>query len=94
VSPQANPRSGKFEADALKSSTGDLTKPFCDCGMFQQFELHGKPGQATFEGVLSEPLLLAVGGDGLIGRRISLSRGGSLTERTLLAEGIVGFNSV
>jgi hypothetical protein len=81
-------------ANARDSSTGDLTKHFCHCGLFQQFVLQGRPGEQVFEGILPEPLSLAVGKDGLIGRRISLSWEGILDEETLLAEGIVGFNHI
>ncbi|KAK4153050.1 hypothetical protein C8A00DRAFT_43987 [Chaetomidium leptoderma] len=80
--------------------TGDLTKPLCDSGLMQQFTLarssSSSPGSATTttkeEGVemaLGEALWLNVGHDGIIGRRVSMRKG-----EELLADGIVGFNSL
>lgn len=46
---------------------------------------------SSLESRLGQHLLLEVGGDGVIGRRVALSSRGS--SRTFMAEGIVGFNS-
>ncbi|KAK4138463.1 hypothetical protein BT67DRAFT_431070 [Trichocladium antarcticum] len=77
--------------------TGDLTKPLADSGLMQQFTLydisHAHDANANdnsssgFEMVLSETLSLNVGDDGIIGRRVSMRRGGEL-----VGDGIVGFN--
>ncbi|KXX78770.1 hypothetical protein MMYC01_204409 [Madurella mycetomatis] len=72
------------------SLTGDLTKPISDSGLMQQFTLcrgRGIDGTELFEMPLAKALLLSVGQDGIIGRRVSMISGGEL-----LADGIVGFN--
>jgi hypothetical protein len=72
--------------------TGDLTKPLADAGLMQQFTLRTSniPNSSTeTETVLGAALSLQVGSDGIIGRRVSMRRGGEL-----LADGIVGFNSL
>lgn len=43
------------------------------------------------ESKLGQQLLLEVGGDGVIGRRVAISSQGPA--KTCMAEGIVGFNS-
>ncbi len=70
--------------------TGDLTKPLADSGLMQQFTLCGSNSSSSNENcemALGEALSLNVGNDGIIGRRVSMRRGGEL-----LADGIVGFN--
>lgn len=86
--------------------TGDLTKPLADAGLMQQFTLHtntlttssGRSGSTSTstssssscaETALGAALSLQVGSDGIIGRRVSMRRGGEL-----VADGIVGFNSL
>jgi hypothetical protein len=68
-----------------------LTKPVADSGLFQQFTLPQVRGlveaDAGVEMVLGESVSLEVGQDGIIGRRVSVTRSG-----VLLADGIVGFN--
>lgn len=77
------------------SSTGDLTKSVCDSGLFRQFRLPARWLRAdTLEVALDRPVSLMVGGDGIIGRRVSMLGERGLTEETLLADGIVGFNSI
>ncbi|KAK3297139.1 uncharacterized protein B0H64DRAFT_119095 [Chaetomium fimeti] len=80
--------------------TGDLTKPLADAGLMQQFTLH-RPNTASNnsphddglggfeETALGAALSLQVGSDGIIGRRVTMRRG-----EELLADGIVGFNSL
>ena len=65
--------------------TGDLTKSVAESGLFQQFNLTCIDGT---EMALGEALSLIVGHDGIIGRRVSMTKGGML-----LADGIVGFNT-
>jgi len=83
---------GVFIANMV-SLTGDLTKPVAESGLFQQFTLLGSRGRGEVgrdEGVemaLGESVSLEVGQDGIIGRRVSVTRRG-----VLLADGIVGFN--
>lgn len=73
------------------SISGDLTKPVGESGLLQQFTI-SPPGDLTgvetgYEMALNESVSLNVGGDGIIGRRVSMTRGGRL-----VADGIVGFN--
>jgi hypothetical protein len=44
------------------------------------------------EMLLDKPVDLNVGGDGIIGRRVSMIGGGRLDKGSLLADGIVGYN--
>ncbi|KAF5025111.1 hypothetical protein F66182_2812 [Fusarium sp. NRRL 66182] len=78
-------------------SSGDMTRDASECGLFRQFSLQTRPTcrQEDFvERPLQGPLSLEVGGDGIIGRRVSVySRLGSGQDR-IVAEGIVGFNFV
>jgi hypothetical protein len=68
--------------------TGDLTKPLSDAGLMQQFTLRSSvPSSDGVDMPLGAALSLQVGNDGIIGRRVSMRRGGEL-----LADGIVGFN--
>lgn len=46
---------------------------------------------SPLESRLAQQLLLEVGGDGVIGRRIAISS--QVSSKTCVAEGIVGFNS-
>ncbi|KAL6854496.1 hypothetical protein J3F83DRAFT_754726 [Trichoderma novae-zelandiae] len=76
-------------------SSGDPRTRTEDCGTFEKF---GFPTtaesfsetQAFVELALSKPLLLEVGSEGIIGRRVSLYAGGSASR--VVAEGIVGVN--
>ncbi|OAA47174.1 hypothetical protein BBO_02629 [Beauveria brongniartii RCEF 3172] len=86
---------------------GDLTMKTSDCGLFRQLRLSatrsvggggggGGAQDAFFEWPLPQALSLQVGSDGIIGRRVSVyaeEDGDEQRERTVLAEGIVGFNS-
>ncbi|KAI9155143.1 hypothetical protein HJFPF1_07717 [Paramyrothecium foliicola] len=75
--------------------SGDMTRKAGDCGMFRQFVL---PSTITVcnddfvELALDKPLSLAVGNDGIIGRRVSLCSRPSCGTQEVVAEGIVGFN--
>ncbi|KAL7812107.1 hypothetical protein V8C44DRAFT_329749 [Trichoderma aethiopicum] len=77
------------------SSSGDPRTRIEDCGTFKKF---GFPTtaesfsqtQAFVELPLSKPLLLEVGNEGIIGRRVSLYAGAS--PGRVVAEGIVGVN--
>lgn len=77
------------------SSSGDPRTRIEDCGTFTRF---GFPTtaksfsetQAFVELPLSKPLLLEVGNEGIIGRRVSLYAGASPSR--VVAEGIVGVN--
>lgn len=64
--------------------------------MLQQFTLESNPPKLgnTLETALDKPMLLHVGGDGIIGRRVSMLRRHPLHSHQdpVLAEGIVGFN--
>lgn len=80
------------------STAGDLTKDINDCGLFRQIRLSARDtgaGRGPFiEWQLQQALSLQVGSDGIIGRRVSVfadeeKRGNG----SVLAEGIVGFNS-
>ncbi|KAJ6779399.1 hypothetical protein PWT90_03954 [Aphanocladium album] len=77
-------------------SGGDLTKTASDCGLFRQLRLSAnEAGSGAFlEWPLQHSLSLQVGSEGIIGRRVSVySEDSQQSERTILAEGIVGFNS-
>ncbi|KAM7210928.1 hypothetical protein V8F06_013685 [Rhypophila decipiens] len=70
--------------------SGDLTKPVSESGLLQQFVLPLPPSH-NFELTttqLETSVSLEVGGDGIIGRRVTIHQG-----RKHLADGIVGFNS-
>ncbi|KAK4191322.1 hypothetical protein QBC35DRAFT_487925 [Podospora australis] len=69
--------------------SGDLTKSVQDSGLLQQFTLPSESPHNDRDGYeipLRESLSLNVG-EGIIGRRVSMTRGDEL-----LADGIVGFN--
>ncbi|SPJ86808.1 uncharacterized protein FTOL_11833 [Fusarium torulosum] len=75
-------------------SSGDLTRSASDCGLFRQFSLlQTCPTSDDFvELPLQGPLSLEVGGDGIIGRRVSIYSRLSSGQDRIVAEGIVGFN--
>ncbi|KAK3937725.1 hypothetical protein QBC46DRAFT_392037 [Diplogelasinospora grovesii] len=89
------PRVGATMDDRVLVSihlTGDLTKPIEDCGLLQRFTLPSAGQSKNDEGIemaLDKSLMLGVGQDGIIGRRVSMARQGRL-----LADGIIGFNSM
>ncbi|KAF5539850.1 hypothetical protein FMEXI_8708 [Fusarium mexicanum] len=71
---------------------GDLTRNASECGLFRQFSLHTSPTSREYvELPLQGPLSLEVGGDGIIGRRVSLYSRLASGDK-IVAEGIVGFN--
>ncbi|KAJ0116087.1 hypothetical protein J7T55_005033 [Diaporthe amygdali] len=77
-------------------STGDLTVPTSECKQVGSFTLPMTLGtdlsdHSSSETRLGQQLLLEVGGDGVIGRRIAISSPAS--SKMCMAEGIVGFNS-
>jgi hypothetical protein len=88
-------RLGKLVADPTdhgSSSTGDLTVPSADCKQLESFTIPRQGSSDTpFETRLEHQLLLQVGGDGIVGRRIAVSSPD--TSSSLIAEGIVGFNN-
>ncbi|EGO60867.1 hypothetical protein NEUTE1DRAFT_57728 [Neurospora tetrasperma FGSC 2508] len=63
---------------------GDMTKSVHECGLLTQFTLNEKACQMC---ALNENLSISVGQDGIIGRRVSMMRGG-----VVLGDGIVGYN--
>ncbi|KAF4589542.1 hypothetical protein GQ602_003431 [Ophiocordyceps camponoti-floridani] len=71
---------------------GDLGRPAAECGFFRALEMPDEASGGFVELLLREPLSLAVGGRGIIGRRVSLYDGRSGEHQVVLAEGIVGFN--
>ncbi|KAL7808674.1 hypothetical protein V8C26DRAFT_423378 [Trichoderma gracile] len=76
-------------------SSGDPRTRIEDCGTFKKFGFPTTVGsfsqtQAFVEFPLSRPLLLEVGNEGIIGRRVSLYSG--LSPSRVVAEGIVGVN--
>ncbi|VUC37372.1 unnamed protein product [Clonostachys rosea] len=76
-------------------SSGDLTRNATDCGLLHQFTIPAKLTSQNgefYELALDSPLSLAVGNDGIIGRRVSLCSGSRLDRDNIVAEGIVGFN--
>ncbi|KAM0354269.1 hypothetical protein ACHAPU_001313 [Fusarium lateritium] len=74
-------------------SSGDLTRNASDCGLFRQFSLQTPPVSDDFvELPLQGPLSLEVGGDGIIGRRVSVYSRLNSGQDKIVAEGIVGFN--
>lgn len=80
----------------MLSSTGDLTIPSAQCTHFNRFKLPDIPKKdssygGTTQSKLAKDLLIQVGGDGIIGRRVSVSFSDSPS--ICLAEGIVGFNT-
>ncbi|KAK1779080.1 hypothetical protein QBC45DRAFT_146684 [Copromyces sp. CBS 386.78] len=64
--------------------TGDMTKSVHECGLLKQFTLDEKSCRMC---ALKENLSISVGQDGIIGRRVSMMRGG-----VVLGDGIVGYN--
>ncbi|RCI16852.1 hypothetical protein L249_1885 [Ophiocordyceps polyrhachis-furcata BCC 54312] len=72
--------------------SGDLGRPVDDCGLFRALDLPGFTSANVVELPLQEPLSLAVGGSGIIGRRVSLCSRPACGSQVVLAEGIVGFN--
>ncbi|QPC67655.1 hypothetical protein HYE67_009886 [Fusarium culmorum] len=75
-------------------TTGDLTRNANECGLFRQFSLPTSPPTPNnfVESQLQGPLSLEVGGDGIIGRRVSVYSRISTGQNKIVAEGIVGFN--
>ncbi|KAL6920903.1 hypothetical protein FSHL1_004879 [Fusarium sambucinum] len=74
-------------------SSGDLTRNASECGLFRQFSLQTPPTSNDFvESQLQGPLSLEVGGDGIIGRRVSVYSRLATGQNKIIAEGIVGFN--
>ncbi|POS75656.1 hypothetical protein DHEL01_v205954 [Diaporthe helianthi] len=77
-------------------STGDLTMPSSECKQIESFTLPMALASdvvepSLLESRLAQKLLLEVGGEGVIGRRIAISS--QAYPNTCMAEGIVGFNS-
>ncbi|POS71047.1 hypothetical protein DHEL01_v210557 [Diaporthe helianthi] len=73
-------------------STGDLTVPSADCKELESFTIPRQRSSGNpFETRLEQQLLLQVGGDGIIGRRIAVSS--ASTSSPSIAEGVVGFNN-
>ncbi|KAF5685643.1 hypothetical protein FDENT_6157 [Fusarium denticulatum] len=73
-------------------SSGDLTRNASECGLFRQFSLQTTPTSREYvELPLQGPLSLEVGGDGIIGRRVSVYSRLTSGDK-IVAEGIVGFN--
>ncbi len=74
-----------------------MTKSASDCGLFRQLRLPARDTAAAgafWEWPLPQALSLQVGSDGIIGRRVSVyAKEGRPSDRAVLAEGIVGFNS-
>lgn len=78
------------------SSTGDLTIPPANCTQLNRFTIpqllwQESSDDSTIHAALMQNLPLEVGGDGIIGRRMSVSPMDSPS--SYIAEGIVGFNS-
>ncbi|KAG8676191.1 hypothetical protein FPOAC1_002192 [Fusarium poae] len=74
-------------------SSGDLTRNASECGLFRQFSLQSPTASNHFvESQLEGPLSLEVGGDGIIGRRVSVYSRLATGQNKIVAEGIVGFN--
>ncbi|TVY77767.1 hypothetical protein Focb16_v007830 [Fusarium oxysporum f. sp. cubense] len=74
-------------------SSGDLTRNASECGLFRQFSLQTPPTSREYvELPLQGPLSLEVGGDGIIGRRVSVYSRLASGQNRIVAEGIVGFN--
>ncbi|KAK4645772.1 hypothetical protein QC761_204470 [Podospora bellae-mahoneyi] len=82
--------SKKDDEDVLVSIhvSGDMSKPFRESGLLQQFSLPSTSIDAHYEVALREELSLVVG-IGIIGRRVSMTRGDEV-----LADGIIGFNAL
>ncbi|RDA88532.1 hypothetical protein CP532_6633 [Ophiocordyceps camponoti-leonardi (nom. inval.)] len=72
--------------------SGDLGRPVDDCGLFRALDLPDLASANAVEFPLEEPLSLAVGDCGIIGRRVSLCSRPTCGSEVVLAEGIVGFN--
>ncbi|KAG9253030.1 uncharacterized protein F5Z01DRAFT_675435 [Emericellopsis atlantica] len=85
--------------DASQSETDELfvmvQYSASECGLMCTIPLQKSGNSSTrthAEIELPEPLSLTVGGDGIIGRRVSLCCRDDLDEKTIVAEGIVGYN--
>lgn len=74
------------------STTGDLRCQQTDCGLFRHFSL--PVSNIPRDVALDAPLDIGVGGDGIIGRRVSLCSGPVASPDNTVAQGIVGFNFV
>jgi hypothetical protein len=75
------------------SEKGDLSIPFHQAGFLHRFELaarHRTNSGSCDQWELDQYLDLGVGGNGIIGRRISIFEDAALERQ--LAEGIVGWN--
>ncbi|KAK4203012.1 hypothetical protein QBC40DRAFT_275259 [Triangularia verruculosa] len=68
--------------------SGDMSKPIRESGLLQQFTLPSTSGEDGCEVALREELSLVVG-IGIIGRRVSMTKGDEV-----LADGIIGFNTL
>ncbi|KAK4171406.1 hypothetical protein QBC36DRAFT_95352 [Triangularia setosa] len=82
--------SEKQEDDVLVSIhvSGDMSKPLPESGLLQQFSLPSTSREEAYEIALREEVSLVVG-IGIIGRRVSMTRGNEV-----LADGIIGFNAL
>ena len=56
------------------------------------FGLDGLGSHGSIEEELETSLPVVVGGEGVIGRRITVFSGGLSTDERVMAEGIVGYN--
>lgn len=71
-----------------------MTKDTKDCGRFREISFASCSAlndSGVYELLLNKPLSLEVGGDGIIGRRVSVCSNPSNGD-VVMAEGIVGFN--
>ncbi|KAK0659168.1 hypothetical protein QBC41DRAFT_331654 [Cercophora samala] len=89
-SPAPSLASAKQDDSVLVSIhvSGDMSKPIHESGLLQQFSLPSTSREEGYEIVLREELSLVVG-IGIIGRRVSMSKGNEV-----LADGIIGFNAL
>ncbi|KKA29474.1 hypothetical protein TD95_003401 [Thielaviopsis punctulata] len=84
---------GDEEMRIIIHKSGDLSKPAHECGSLNEFEIsfdsdsESDDGSSMTDILLAKPIDIGVGGDGVIGRRISLVMDGEC-----IAQGIIGFN--
>lgn len=81
----------------VNSNTGDLTKQAHECGLFRDFRFARQTTpspEGYLELPLDRPLSLEIGNEGIIGRRVSVCADYQTERQAIIAEGIVGFNTM
>ncbi|KAL1856891.1 hypothetical protein VTK73DRAFT_8214 [Phialemonium thermophilum] len=76
-------------------SSGDLTRPTDESTLLHRFALPDSWARGEVADVaLDKPVSLSIGGEGIIGRRVSMDQARAGGREPLLADGVVGYNSL